>query len=66
MRAALEHDGPALIDVRIDRYELSLPPKFTFGQLKGLTLYVTRTVLSGQADGLVELTKTNLRQLESE
>jgi len=66
LRAAFDHDGPALIDVRVDRHELSLPPKLTFGQLKGFTLYATRTVLSGQADELVELTKTNLRQLESE
>ena len=26
------------MDVRTDRYELSLPPKLTFGQIKGFTL----------------------------
>ena len=66
LRAAFEHDGPALLDVRVARQELSLPPKLTYGQIKGFTLYATRTILSGQVDDLVELTKTNLRQLEGE
>ena len=34
---ALGHDGPALVDVRTARHELSLPPKLTYGQIKGLT-----------------------------
>jgi pyruvate dehydrogenase (quinone) len=47
-------------------YELSLPPKLTYGQIKGFTLYATRTVLSGEGKELVELTKTNLRDLDME
>src|SRR5690348_4568790 len=66
LRAAFGHDGPALVDVRTDRYELSLPPKLTFGQIKGFTLYATRTILSGEGQELVELTKTNLRDLGAE
>jgi len=34
--------------------------------LKGFTLYATRTVLSGNGDELVELAKSNLRDLEVE
>jgi pyruvate dehydrogenase (quinone) len=64
LRAAFDHDGPALVDVRTDRSELSLPPKLTYGQIKGFTLYATRTVLSGNGDELIELTKSNLRDLE--
>jgi pyruvate dehydrogenase (quinone) len=66
LRAAFAHDGPALVDVRTARQELSLPPKLTYGQIKGFTLYATRTILSGQGSELVELTRTNLRQLETE
>jgi pyruvate dehydrogenase (quinone) len=58
--------GRAAVDVRTDRYELSLPPKLTFGQIKGFTLYATRTILSGEGEELVELTKTNLRDLGDE
>ena len=66
LRAAFSYDGPALVDVRTARQELSLPPKLTYGQIKGFTLYATRTVLSGEESELVELTRTNLRELEVE
>ena len=66
LRAAFTHDGPALVDVRTARQELALPPKLTYEQIKGFTLYATRTVLSGEGSELIELTKTNLRELEVE
>jgi pyruvate dehydrogenase (quinone) len=66
LREAFGHAGPALIEVTTARHELSLPPKLTYGQIKGFTLYATRTILSGNGEELVELTKTNLRELEVE
>jgi len=66
LRAAFGHDGPALVDVRTARHELALPPKLTFGQIKGFTLYATRTILSGGGEELVELAKTNLRELAAD
>jgi pyruvate dehydrogenase (quinone) len=63
---AFAHEGPALIDVHTARYELSLPPKLSYGEIKGFTLYATRTILSGQGTELVELAKTNLRELDVE
>ena len=66
LRAAFSHDGAALVDVRTDRHELSLPPKLTYGEVKGFTLFATRTVLSGEGKELVELAKTNLRELDIE
>ncbi len=66
LRAAFAHDGPALVDVRTARQELALPPKLSYGQLKGFTLFATRTILSGGGEELVELTKTNLRELDVE
>ncbi len=66
LRDAFSYDGPALVDVHTARTELSLPPKITYGELKGFTLYATRTILSGGGEELVELARTNLRQLEAE
>ena len=63
---AFTYDGAAVVDVRTARHELALPPKITLGELKGFTLYATRTILSGGADELVELTRTNLRDLDIE
>jgi pyruvate dehydrogenase (quinone) len=66
LQAAFGHDGPALVDVRTAGAELAMPPKLTYGQIKGFTLYATRTILSGEGNELIELAKTNLRQLERE
>ena len=63
LRDTFSHDGPALIEVVTDRQELSMPPSITAEQMKGFTLYALRTVLSGRGDEVVDLAKTNLRQI---
>ncbi|WP_394937991.1 ubiquinone-dependent pyruvate dehydrogenase [Psychromicrobium sp. YIM B11713] len=60
---AFAHDGPALIDVVTERQELSVPPAITAEQLKGFALYALRTVMSGKGDELVDLAKSNIRQI---
>ena len=63
LRAAFAHDGPAVVDVHVARQELSLPPKITLEQAKGFGLFAMRTILSGEGDQILEVAKTNLRQL---
>ncbi|MFC4627618.1 ubiquinone-dependent pyruvate dehydrogenase [Promicromonospora alba] len=60
LRAALDHDGPALVDVVTAQQELSIPPAITAQQVKGFTLYAIRTILSGRGDELVDLADTNV------
>ncbi|HEX4216502.1 MAG TPA: ubiquinone-dependent pyruvate dehydrogenase [Candidatus Dormibacteraeota bacterium] len=60
LRAAFAHDGAALVEVMTARQELSMPPTITFDQIKGFTLYATRTVLSGRGDELIDLANTNV------
>jgi pyruvate dehydrogenase (quinone) len=62
LRAAFDHDGPALVEVVVARQELAIPPAITFEQVKGFTLYATRTILSGRGDELIDLAGTNLRR----
>ncbi|WP_144764797.1 ubiquinone-dependent pyruvate dehydrogenase [Curtobacterium sp. 9128] len=62
LAAALAHDGPALVSVKANRQELSMPPAVTLEQAKGFTLYAIRTVLSGRGDELLDLASTNFRQ----
>src|SRR6202161_2243863 len=59
VKQALSHDGPALIDVLVNRQELSMPPTITAEQAKGFSLYMIRAVLSGRGDEVVDLAKTN-------
>ena len=58
--AAFEHDGPALVDVHVHRRELSMPPAVTAGQAAGFSLYLTKCVISGKGDEIIDLVKTNL------
>ena len=59
----LAHDGPALLDVVVERQELSLPPSIKAEQAAGFALFAIRTVLSGRGTELIDLAKANMRQL---
>jgi pyruvate dehydrogenase (quinone) len=60
LAAALEHNGPALVDVPVSRYELAMPPTITLEQMKGFSLFMLKAVLSGRGDEIIDLAKTNL------
>lgn len=57
---ALEHEGPALVEVVTDRQELSMPPTITAEQVKGFSLFTLKAVLSGRGDEIIDLAKINL------
>lgn len=57
---AFAHPGPALVDVRIAKQELSLPPKIEAAQAKGFSLYMLRAVMSGRGSEVLDLAKTNV------
>jgi pyruvate dehydrogenase (quinone) len=57
---ALEHNGPALVDVAVNRQELLMPPSINLDVIKGFTLYMIKAVLNGRGDEVIDLAKTNL------
>jgi pyruvate dehydrogenase (quinone) len=57
---ALNHDGPALVEVLVHRQELSMPPTITLEQMKGFSVFALKAVLSGRGDEIVDLAKVNL------
>jgi pyruvate dehydrogenase (quinone) len=63
LREALEADGPVLVDVLTDPNALSMPPKITGEQVKGFALAMSKLVLSGDADEVVNMARSNLRNL---
>jgi pyruvate dehydrogenase (quinone) len=60
LRAALAHNGPAIVDVVTNRMELTLPPKTTMDQAKGFGIYLAKAIITGRGDEVVELARTNL------
>jgi len=63
LSGALAHRGPALVDVVTDPNALSLPPHITGAQVRGFALAATRTVLDGGVGKMIELARTNLRNI---
>ncbi|OAK57437.1 pyruvate dehydrogenase [Rhodococcoides kyotonense] len=61
--AALEHDGPALVDIVTDPNALSLPPTITGEQVKGFALAMSRMVMNGGVGEAVQMAKSNLRNV---
>lgn len=57
---ALAHNGPALVEVLVNRQELSMPPTISLEQALGFSLYMIRAVLSGRGDEVIDLARTNL------
>jgi pyruvate dehydrogenase (quinone) len=60
LEATFAHDGPALVEVLVNRQELSMPPTITLEQAKGFTLYMMKAVMSGRGDEVLDLAQTNL------
>ena len=57
---ALQHTGPALIEVAVSRHELSMPPTITLEQMKGFSLFMLNAVLNGRGNEIIDLASTNL------
>ena len=63
IRDILGHEGPALLDVVTDPNALSVPPHITGAEAKGFALSIGRTVLGGGVGNMLELARTNLRNI---
>jgi pyruvate dehydrogenase (quinone) len=63
LRPALErafaHNGPALVEVIVNRQELSMPPTISAEQALGFSLYMLRAVMNGRGDEVIDLAITN-------
>jgi pyruvate dehydrogenase (quinone) len=57
---ALQHNGPALVEVVVNRQELSMPPTIQVDQMMGFSLYMIKAVLDGRGTEILDLAKTNL------
>ncbi len=57
---ALNHDGPALVEVLVNRQELALPPSIKVDQMIGFGLFMIKAVLNGRGDEIIDLARTNV------
>lgn len=59
MDAWLRHDGPALLDVKVNQMELVMPPKIEASQVAGTALFGVKAVLDGRTKEVVDLVRNN-------
>jgi pyruvate dehydrogenase (quinone) len=59
LRDFLAHPGPALLDVKVNRMELVMPPKIELAQVAGTTLYSVKAILGGRARDVIDLVESN-------
>lgn len=57
---AFEYEGPALVEVPVSRFELSMPPTISLEQAKGFSLFTLKAVLSGRGNEIIDLARVNL------
>ena len=64
LREALSFKGPALVNVMTDPNALAMPPKIEFEQVKGMALSMTKLMLNGRMDEVLDTVKANYKHLK--
>ena len=59
MKQWLATDKPAILDVKVSRMELVMPPKIEAGQVASTAMFGLKAVLNGRTDEVVSLFKDN-------
>ncbi|MFI6079616.1 pyruvate dehydrogenase [Streptomyces sp. NPDC051217] len=63
LKDAFKHKGPALVDVVTDPNALSIPPKISADMVQGFALSAGKIVLDGGVGRMVQMARSNLRNL---
>ncbi|GAB2973742.1 thiamine pyrophosphate-binding protein [Mucilaginibacter puniceus] len=64
LREAFMFDGPVLVNVMTDPNALAMPPKIEFEQVKGMALSMTKMMLNGRMDEVLDTVKANYKHLK--
>ncbi|MDB5009144.1 MAG: pyruvate oxidase [Mucilaginibacter sp.] len=64
MQEAFMYKGPALVNVMTDPNALAMPPKVEFEQVKGMALSMTKLMLNGQMEEVLDTVKANYKHLK--
>ena len=61
---ALIFKGPVLVNIFTDPNALAMPPKVEFDQVKGMALSMTKLMLNGKMDEVLDTVKSNYKHLK--
>jgi pyruvate dehydrogenase (quinone) len=63
LEKAFLQEGPILVTIQTDPNALAMPPKLEFDQMKGLSLYMGKMMLSGRMDEVFKIVSSNYKHL---
>ncbi|GAA2246766.1 pyruvate dehydrogenase [Streptomyces amakusaensis] len=63
LKDAFRHKGPALVDVVTDPNALSIPPRISAEMVTGFALSASKIVLNGGVGRMVQMARSNLRNV---
>ncbi|MEU5524486.1 pyruvate dehydrogenase [Streptomyces sp. NPDC047860] len=63
LKSAFRHKGPALVDVVTDPNALSIPPKISKEMVTGFALSASKMVLDGGVGRMLQMARSNLRNV---
>jgi pyruvate dehydrogenase (quinone) len=63
MEEAIQTNGPVLLNIMTNPDALAMPPKVEWEQIKGYTLSMTKLILGGRMDDVLETIKSNYKHL---
>ncbi|MGW1064910.1 pyruvate dehydrogenase [Streptomyces aureus] len=63
LKDAFRHKGPALVDIVTDPNALSIPPKISADMVTGFALSASKIVLDGGVGRMVQMARSNLRNV---
>ena len=64
LREALSYKGAALVNIMTDPNALAMPPKIEFEQVKGMAISMTKLMLNGRMDEVLDTVKSNYKHLK--
>lgn len=64
LKEAFLHNGPVLVNVMTDPNALAMPPKIEFKMMKGMALSMTKLMLGGKFDEVLDTVKSNYKHLK--
>ncbi|WP_374949980.1 thiamine pyrophosphate-dependent enzyme [Mucilaginibacter sp.] len=64
LQEAFMYNGPALVNIFTDPNALAMPPKIEMGQVKGMALSMTKLMLNGRMDEVIDTFKANYKHLK--
>jgi pyruvate dehydrogenase (quinone) len=63
LKSAFRHKGPALVDIVTDPNALSIPPRISKEMVTGFALSASKIVLDGGVGRMVQMARSNLRNV---